>query len=92
MQELQDIYGIKTNFLTYNGIIAAINSFKCLLPNGLIIKKLAYPLRPNFSWIFFKSKNGSQDFYELLNINGKTNITWKKILGKKFILHLSNIQ
>ena len=65
MQELQNIYGIKTNFLTYNGLIAAINAFKNLLPNGLIIKKNAYPLRPNFSWIFFKSKKGCQDFYEL---------------------------
>ena len=45
MQELQDIYGIKTNFLTYNGIIAAINSFKCVLPNGLIIKKTCISLK-----------------------------------------------
>ena len=69
IQELQDIYKIKTNFLTYNGLIASINSFKSLIQNNVDLKKLEYLLRPNYCWLFFKSARGCYDFYELLNRN-----------------------
>ena len=43
IQELQDIYKIKTNFLTYNGLIASINSFKSLIVIRCRSKKVGIP-------------------------------------------------
>ena len=100
MQELQDIYQIKTNFLTYNGLVASINSLKSTIQNSVNLKKLIYPFMPNYCWLFFKSNRGCSDFYNLLNKNNAVptskakwellynieDATWKDIYSLPFKL------
>ena len=100
IQELQDIYKIKINFLTYNGLIASINSFKSLIQNDVDLKKSwNTPLGPIIAGYFLKVLEDAMIFMNSLietlqsqhpKRNGNQYIILKLTLGETFILHHLN--
>ena len=90
-QQFQNIYKIKSNFLTYNGVILSIKSYKKALKNYISINncyKTLGPIMPNNIRIFFLSRKGSKDMYNVLFEKSSTKLRceekWSLTLNKNF--------
>ena len=104
LEKLQDLYKVRTNFLTYHGIVAAIK--RDIGIKGIESKNhnLALPLMPRHIKIFYKSKKGSKSMYDLLVSNKhiptgqikwnstlpQTNLMWSNIYKLPFKLLLGS--
>ena len=66
--EFKSIYGIKTNFIQYNGVIKSIKTFATKSTVNWN-KRMLYPILPAHIKIYLKSEKGCKDFYNLLNMN-----------------------
>ena len=65
-------YNIKTNFLQFNGLKAAIKVFAKQLKLATIRNKLSNPMIPTNISVFLRSAKGSKDLYNILNQNNYT--------------------
>ena len=81
-QKFTNIYKVKTNFLTYQGIISSIKKYMSSL--GIHdFKKQQSPLIPNILKPLLKSDKGSRDMYIILNSqhqNPNCENQWAKII------------
>ena len=68
-EELNTIYNIKMNFLQYHGIKKAIEVYLKKINISTFSSKLQYPIIPANIQVLLKSKKGSRDMYNILNIN-----------------------
>ena len=71
-------YNIKTNFLQFNGLKAAIKVFAKKLKLDTIRNKLSNPMLPTNISVFLRSTKGSKDLYNILNQNNYTPTSKKK--------------
>ena len=92
-------YNIKTNFLQFNGLKAAIKVFAKKLKLDTIRNKLSNPMLPTNISVFLRSTKGSKNLYNiqiktttprLQRKNGKKSMILRKKLGKIFIVLLLN--
>jgi len=79
------IHGIITNFVTFNGLLAALKRYQNKLNIESLNKKIAYPIKPvQISWII-KNQKGSNPFYNILNYSNmqkyKSMIKWENSLS-----------
>ena len=80
--DFKKVYNIKTNFLQFNGIIQAINTFARNNEITLNNLKLQNPSLPYTTNIYLKSIKGCKDFYNILNNNEEkttSKIKWDQI-------------
>ena len=71
-------YNIKTNFLQFNGLKAAIKVFAKKLKLDTMRNKLSNPMLPTNISVFLRSTKGSKDLYNILNQNNYTPTSKKK--------------
>lgn len=81
LEQLHQIFGIRTDLMKYNSIISAVKQGAKSFKNGNY--KLKCPFVPSYAKNILKHKRGSRDMYDILNINvnepsGK--YKWSKIL------------
>ena len=81
LEEFNRLYNLNANFLTFQGIIAAINKTKQLnFQRNCSIPKTNSPFVRNAIYYVIHSKNGSKEFYRLLN--SSKDITLSKGMSK----------
>lgn len=87
LDSFRGTYNIATNFLTYNGVLAAVKGWLKKIKIN-ISYKLVGPIQPFNLQIFFKSKKGSKDMYNVLNkyeFRPKAEQKWGTILNNQNI-------
>ena len=101
-QEFTNLYGIKTDFVTYNGLLRAIKKY---IPSiNQPQERIPYPYIPTSIEYFLKNVKGSKVFYDILNKNTasptgiKNGLKYLKLIMQhllncsKFLLILQRIQ
>ena len=85
LEEFNRLYNLNANFLTFQGIIAAINKTKQLnFQRNCSIPKTNSPFVRNAIYYVIHSKNGSKECYRLLNSSNYTTLSkgmskWKDL-------------
>lgn len=69
VQDLEDLYNIKSNFLNYYSIVSVIKEQIKIKQINKIDKKIPHPVIPITVSIITKKSRGTKDIYEILNKN-----------------------